>query len=234
MKPRIVSLLDEASKKMSAYAALLRYRFQNLSIEAAPEALLSVQVMVNGVSTPIEKTAYARNAPDREDQFEIYPMDRDLLLPILAGLKMAHPEYKIELLELDDSEDQDGVKDKYILATMPEVDDDRHDLLTNAVDTLSDACAGLMDGTITAYTAKIALLLQGGKPEEIDEAKDALQNIRDKHDEMCKQYKEDKEAEIEQAYKEYKQRQEEKKAGKEEEDNALAGLKMNWKPEDDD
>ena len=97
MNATVITLLDSAKARMSAYAALLNYRYMNLSVKAEPAALLSFTVNVAGAEWPLEKAARVRNAPGREDQFEIYPNSADLATPILKGLFSAHPEYKTEI-----------------------------------------------------------------------------------------------------------------------------------------
>lgn len=237
MKKSVINLLDEASKKMSGYAALLNYRFMNLSVMARPEALLSVTVMVDGEGLPIEKVAQARNAPDHEEQFEIYPNSKELLYAIVKGLKEAHPEYKVDIKTVEgDGEENDEDAPRYILATMPEVDDNRHDVLTQAVDWLAKATDVQIEATFTTYTAKIASKLEGAQAEDIDEAKNALQELHDRHKDLCEQFKSEKEKEIEAAYKAWQDGQTREEAAKQEFDaahNLQAGLQMNLSPEDE-
>ena len=233
MRSSIISLLEQASRKMSGYAALLNYRFQNLSVLANPEALLSVNVMIDGDPQPIEKVARACNADGREDQFELYPLHTEYLRPLLKGLVTAHPEYKIELKGLNDNEESED-DEKFILATMPEVDKNRHDVLMDAVSTLSEGCDSLIKATVGRYSGEIALTLATAKPDEIKEATDALKNLQDRHDDLCKQFRTAKEKEIEDAYAQYQARE----AEKEQEDvqkrqNRQAGLQMNWNSQDE-
>ena len=236
MKKTVVALLDEAQKKMGGYVALLNYRYMNLCIKAVPEALLAIMVKTEEGDEPIENVAKARNAKDREDQFEILPMAPDLLLPIVKGIKTAHPEFDLDIRNVDpDSDDKD--QQQYIVATMPTVDQNRHDILMQAVATLSDACAGILDMTVADYAARIVVKLIGAPAEEIDEAKDILQQIRDKHDEMCANYRAEKEQEIEDAYTRYQEAQNQQASEQQEEEaanNEQAGLQMKWEPEDDE
>ena len=232
MNITVISLLDSAKAKMGGYAALLNYRYMNLSVKAEAEALLSFTVDVKADELPIEKVAQARIAPDREDQFEIYPIDKDLTIPILKGLFLAHPEYKTELVQMEGSDDPE---DRYILVTVPEVDKNRHDLLMNAVGVLADTCKGQMDATLGAVTAELALKMANASPESIKEAKDAIQEVYDQYQDVCKQYRADKEQEIEDAYKQYQEKQAARQ--KEEEENAgnmQAGLQMKWNPSENE
>ena len=229
MNNGVINLLDMAKKKMGGFAALLNYRFQNLSVKAQPEALLSFTANVGGQEKPVEDVAQARLTRGRDDQFELFPLHSSYLLPIVKGLKLAHPEYKIEVQQPEGSEDPD---DAYLTVTMPEMDDSRHDLLMDVVGTLSDACKTEIDAVVTYYTAQISLKLATAAPDEQKEAADALKDLHDKHEDLCKQYRADKEKEIEDAYQKYlsekasaQESQEKEKADK----NAGTSMQMNWK-----
>ncbi|MBR5723898.1 MAG: hypothetical protein IKX62_00810 [Bacteroidales bacterium] len=237
MRKSIISLLDEAQKKMGGYVSLLNYRYMNLCIKALPEALLAIMVKTEDGDEPIENVAKARNPKDRDDQFEILPLSPDLLIPLVKGIKIAHPEFDLDIRDANpDSVDKDRVQ--YIVATMPVVNKDRHDVLMQAVAMLSDACNGILDATMADYAARIVVKLIDAPGEEVDEAKDSLQQIRDRYDEMSKTFRADKEKEIEEAYARYQEEQAEKEAKKQEEEDsaqeAQAGLKMKWNPDDDE
>ena len=230
MKKSVVTILGDAQNKMSGYVALLNYRYSNLSVLAQAEALLCVFVDLDGDRIPIEKVAKARNAPDREDQFEIYPNDQDLLKPLLKGLNDVHPEYKIELVNIDEDDDEE----KFILATVPPVDDARHKILTEAVDLLAKVCNSQIEATFDAATAQIALKLAGAPKDEIDEAKEALQQVHDDADKLAGDIKKEKEDQIEKAYNIYKEEQEKKKEEQEKKlKDAQAGAQMKMTPGDE-
>ena len=130
------------------------------------------------------------------------------------------------------------MKEKYILATMPEVNDDRHDVLTEAVKILSDVCDGQLEYVFSRTSAEVALKLANSPADELDEAKDALQQIRERHEELLKKFRAEKEKEIEEAYQLYLAGAAEQEARKQEEaaaaQEALAGLQMKWNPDEDD
>ena len=234
MRTSVINLLEEAKGKMSAYAALLNYRFANLSITAAPEALLSVEVDYEGEKMPIEKAVLARNAADREDQFELFPLAPDYLFPVVKGLMEAHPEYRVELKQIEGSEDEE---ERYILATVPEVDDARHKDLTDAVKALSEFCDARLEATFSEYSSRLVLKMEGAKAEELEEAKDQLQQSHDLTSFLCEQYRAGKEWEIESAYQRYLTEKAEKQAKLQEAEafqkSQQAGLQMNWKPGDE-
>ena len=237
MRTSIENLLDDAQKKMSGYAALFNYRMMNLSVKANPEALLPVEVQLGGEILNIEKVAKARNAPDRDDQFEIFPLEGDWLFPIVRGLASVHPEYKVELKLLEEGE-EDVEDNKYILATMPPVDDDRYDVLTKGVSALSDACDAKIKETFDKYLILITMRLAGAQDDELDEAKDALQQLYDSHADLCKQFRENKDKEIEEAHEAWLAGQAEREAKRQEEDavrdSQLVGLKMRMNQDEDD
>lgn len=233
MKPSVMNLLDDARKKMSGYAALLNYRFANLCIKAAPEALLPISVEVGADALSLEKVAKARIG-QRDDQFEIFPLGADLLLPVVKGIKEAHPEFKVDLVGIDGS---DEPEDQYILVTMPPMDDARHKVLTDGVSTLSDACNAHLDATLSYFTAQMAVRMAGATPEEMDEAKDQLQQLHDTAADTCQQYRDNKTQEIEEAYQRFLADREEKegklKAAAAAADQAQAGFQMKFTPEDE-
>ena len=235
MKNSVAVLLDEAKKKMSGYAALLNYRLMNLCVKASPEALLPISVSSGGEGLPLEKVAWAQIG-DRSDQFEIFPMSSALLYPIVKAIQEVHPEFKIELKKADEEDDEEEA-DRYILATMPVVDDARHEVLKNGVAALCEACDLKMQLTFGIYTSRIVTKLDGADPEELDEAKDALQQPKDQHDDLCKQFKANKEDEIEEAYKRYQEAKQQKLEKLQEEQaahNPLAAKQMKWNPEEDE
>ena len=234
MKPSVSMLLDEAQKKMSAYAALLNYRFINLSVKAQAGALLSVTVSTGGESLPIERVALARCVAGRDDRFEIYPMNRDLLNPLLAGLQQAHPEYTVELKDISGTEDAEGKKDQYILATVPEVNEGRRSELMKAVETLSGRCDDLLKMTSNSYSDQIALVLPEDDAEAKAEAKEALQDLLERHQNLCKQFREAKEKEIEDAYNKNKEKSSgEKSQADAAKSSSNAGKQMRWTDDDE-
>ena len=212
-----MNVLADAKAQLSGYAALLNYRFMNLCVKAEAPALLSVTVEVGHNSLDFEKTAMARNAPGRDDQFEIYPLDHSLFFAVSKGIMKVHPEFLLEEKSIEGSEDED---DKFILATMPVVNKDRRDALMNGVSVLSDECKANMDVAYSKYLGQIMTKLVGAPPQEIDEAKDEMQSLYDEHSKLCKEYREEKEKEIEEAYQRYTTKQSEADAMQQEKDAA--------------
>lgn len=203
MRKSIETLINEMKTKMSGYAVLLQYRYMNLCVKAEPAALLSISVIdEEGEESDLEEVASACLFNDY--QFEIYPHDPKMVFAISKGIKVAHPEFKIDVRgEGGGSGIKDDEQDKVIVCTMPEVNKDRHDILVDGIDTLYDQCKTKLDTNHTVYKSRLTAKLLGGSDEEVKEAEDMLEEIYNKHDEICLQFKSAKQKEIEDAYQRY-------------------------------
>ena len=149
-------------------------------------------------------------AGGQDDQFALIPKEQDYLFAICKAVAQAHPDYKIKQKPMDEDgeengeeESSDGEEDRYVLCTMPEVNDDRHDAGMDYVKTIYEEMTAKIDAVNAAYGAKIAKQLAGAKPEEMDEAKEELQRVYDQIKDICKSYREEKEKQIEEAYQDY-------------------------------
>ena len=131
MNNYVITEIDSAQKKLSAYVTLLSYRYMNLCVKAELGALMPVNVYVGDESYNIEDVANVCS-PD-EFQFAVYPKNENNQQAIIQGVYEAHPEFKMEMKN-------DG--GSYILYTMPVVDENRHDLLMNAIKGLYEECCG--------------------------------------------------------------------------------------------
>ena len=212
MKRAILILLDELKGKLSGYAVLLQYRYMNLCVKAEPSSLLSFSVVDNeGSVFDIEKVAGVMQKNDY--QFEIVPHNDEFLFPICKAIMQTHPEFKQKVIvaEEEDKVFLDDSEERHIICTMPDVDNDRRKLLIGAVSTLYDDCGMQLDKAKGEYTTRLLSKMVGQSPSDIDEAKDALEKLYDRHKSIVKKYKENKEKEIEDAYQRWL-------AGKEEKD----------------
>ncbi len=221
MKNRIATCLGELETKLNGTVALLYFRYMNLCVKAEVVSLLSVVVKIGGEEYKIEEVA--KVAMPREDQFMIFPEHQEFLFDIGKAIAVAHPEFDQDIvnLERDSNADSDDPNDdKGILLTMPVVNDDRHDVLTDSVKTLFDEAKTRMDFHIGIYTTKVTAQLAGSSAEELKEAKDGIQELTDRYGDLAKQLREEKEKEIENAYQLYLKQQEEKDRKTEEEQAA--------------
>lgn len=208
MRMTVYKLLQEAQQKMNGYAVYMNYQFMHFGVKAEPAALLTVEVEVGGERTNLEEVADV--ALPQDDQFALIPKEQDYLFAICKAVAQAHPDYKIKQKPMDEDgeengeeESSDGEEDRYVLCTMPEVNDDRHDAGMDYVKAIYEEMTGKIDAVNAAYGAKIAKQLAGAKPEEMDEAKEELQKVYDQIKDICKSYREEKEKQIEKAYQDY-------------------------------
>ena len=205
MRRSVYNLLREVQQKMSGFAVFMNYQFMHFGVKAEPAALLSVEVELGGESMNLEDVADV--AIPEEDQFALIPKDQDSLFAICKAVAQAHPDYKIEQKSMNEEEESsegaESEDDKYVLCTMPEVNDDRHDAGMDYVKAVYEEMTAKIEAANAAYDVKIAKQLVGAKPEEMDEAKGELKKLYDQITETCQLYREEKEKQIETAHQEY-------------------------------
>lgn len=221
MKNKTATRLGELETKLNSTVALLCFRYMNLCVNAEPVSLLSVVVKSGDEDYKIEEVA--KVTMPQENQLKIYPESQAFLFDIGKAIAVAHPEFDQDIVSIERDKNvdpNDPNADKGILLTMPVVDDDRHDALMDAVKTLSDETKQRMDFHVGVCTAKITVQLAGASAEEIKEAKDGIEDLKGKYGDLAKQYREQKEKEIEDAYQLYLKQQEEKNRKTEEEQAA--------------
>ena len=206
MNNMIISQIDEAQKRMSGYIALLNYRFKNLCVKADIAALLPVSVYANGEELNIEDVANV-NMPD-EYQLGVYPKEVEDLQPIIQGIYEAHPEFKMEIMSTDDSEDEAS---KYVLYTMPEVDKNRRDFLMTGVKGLYEESRARIEAVYAKYQARFAEMLVNASVQDANDANKALEDAYDRCSDMTEQLLKQKQQEIEDGYEKYIEDQEQKK-----------------------
>ena len=223
MNNYVITEIDDAQKKMSAYVTLLSYRYMNLCVKAELGALMPVNVYIGDESYNIEDVANIYS-PD-EFQFEVYPKNENNQQAIIQGVYEAHPEFKMEMKH-------DG--GSYILYTMPVVDENRHDLLQNAIKGLYEECCGRIDAIHAEFKARMLenLTKVGVSKTETDEALQALDDLRQKSMNMADHQLDQKQNEIDEALARYQAEQ----ARQKEEDEAYdvtKGFRMYSSPDDE-
>lgn len=217
MRKAIEILISEMESKLGGYAALLNYHFMNLCVKAEPMALISISVRDNeGEVRNLEDVAFAMLADDYT--FEIIPKDMSLLYAICKGMFNDHPELKQDVITPSDDNRlfREDENEQHILCRVPEVNKDRHDFLMDAVKTLYDQCKVEVDKTNVAYSAKLIAKISGMSEEEIEEAKNNLEDSQQKYAKICDDYLAAKQKEIEDAYQRYLDEQTAKKAKQDE------------------
>jgi ribosome recycling factor len=223
MNNYVITEIDDAQKKMSAYVTLLSYRYMNLCVKAELGALMPVNIYIGDDSYNIEDVANIYSPDDF--QFAVYPKNENNQQAIIQGVYEAHPEFKMEMKH-------DG--GSYILYTMPVVDENRHDLLQNAIKGLYEECCGRIDAIHAEFKARMLenLTKVGVSETETDEALQALDDLRQKSMNMADHQLDQKQNEIDEALVRYQTEQTQQK----EEDEAYdvtKGFRMYSSPNEE-
>jgi ribosome recycling factor len=208
MRRSIEILLGEVDTKLTGYACLLNYRYMNLCIVAEPMSLLSITIAdVEGNEYHIEDMASTMQ-PD-EFTFEIVPHDITMIPNIQEGIAKVHPEFKQEVIKpkdedrffMPDTPNYD--KERHIICRMPEVDNNRYDVLKEAVKTLYDECKVDVEKIKGKYTQLLADRTKELPAEEADEAKKEMGKMMDQYSETINTYRDNKLKEIEESHQKW-------------------------------
>ena len=203
--------------KLSGYVAQLNFRFMNLCVKAEPMSLLSARFNIQGEEKPIEDVAQVSKKGDY--QFMAIPNFEDDMAPLAVGIALKHPEFKQEYGEetvnvVDEQGDPQSVKVKYLLLTMPEVDNNRYDALKTAVDAAYNQCKTQMKAVVERAEPEIALLQEGEDQQDIDRVKKAVERLKKSYIEQRDKLYDEKIKEIDEAHENWQINQVEKRRGK--------------------
>ena len=217
----VTSAIAGLKEKLNGYVALLNYRYTNLCVKAELGALLPVTVIADKEYN-LEDVAVIFTPT--EYQFDIHPKLRDYLQPIIDGIFDVHPEFKLEIQQVEKSDDQ---RDKHLLYTMPEVNKDRRDLLNNTVKTFYDECKAHLEECNTKYEAKFVEILSE-QPSEFEAAKDAVSDIYNDSKKQAEKLYAAKLEEIEKGYKRYLEQEEKKQSEESQKFDFTKGMPLNY------
>ena len=210
MSRDIIKEFDMLGDALSTLNAQFSYRLMNLCVKAEPVSLLSIEANIEGEFQKLEDCAQIGKEDDYS--FQIVPNYDDDLPTLAQAVFREHPEFKQEFkkLQADISEDPNNpdVHDVYYLQlTMPEVDDERYDVLKNGVKAYYEENKAQMEAVSAKYDAKLAKLLDG----ESDDAIKKVKQARDKQTETWYEHRDrtynDKLKEIEEAHEKWKYQQ---------------------------
>lgn len=238
MRKSTAIILSECQTKMSGYTALFNYRLMNLCVNAEAASLLPVTIEYDEEEYNIEDVA--KVSQPQSDQLQVFPNDSFMLMRIGKAIFNVHPEYKQqvmveqsngEYIKLEDCQGDVNDEDKSILLIAPPVNKDRRDVLMDGVKLFHDEWKTKIDVLYTTYGEKVAIKLADAEAEEINEAKDTLENLKKKHMEMGTEYHDNKVKEIEDAYQKFQGNQHAESQSLQEQQNAenqdvIKGFKM--------
>lgn len=202
MKRALNNQYDQLYEKLKGYVAMMNFRFINLCIKAEPASLIPVKVNIEGSEKNLEQVAMTAKKDDY--RFWIVPKYDDDKEHICLGIAKVHPEFKQQegSFKVDAiGENGEGRDVKYIELIMPEVDENRHDALKDAVDVVYQECKTLMEAAVNKAKAEIAFLSVGEPKEDIDGINDAVDKLNTNCEEQRDKLRDKKLQEIEEAYK---------------------------------
>ena len=203
MKRSVINKFGMMESKLSGYVAQLNYRFMNLCVKAEPMSLLSARFNIQGEEKQIEDVAQVSKKGDY--QFMAIPNFEDDMAPLAVGIALKHPEFKQEYGEetvnvVDEQGDPQSVKVKYLLLTMPEVDNNRYDALKTAVDAAYNQCKTQMEAVVQRAEPEIALLQEGEDQQDIDRVKAAIERLKKSYNDQREKLYDEKMKEIEEGH----------------------------------
>ena len=180
MRRATIREFDSLGEKYTNYIGIMDFRFRNLCIKSDPMALLSVKVLIEGELRNIEQCADV--GKDNDYQFMVFPKYEEDLGQIAKGILEVHSEFKVEgktmpIESVDENGNDQTVDVKYLLLTMPVVNDDRYKVLKDGVDAIYQDCKIQMESANNISKAKFAELAPGETKEDLDKLDKELKRL---------------------------------------------------------
>ena len=165
---------DKMSDSLSTLNAQFAYRLMNLCVKSEPVALLPILVNIEGELQKLEECAQI--SKDDDYTFKVFANYSSDIPALAQGIFKTHPEFKQELFEeeveyIDEDGEERVDKVPYILLTMPEVDDERYDVLKDGVKAIYEDTKVKMENVIANADAKMAELMAGESEADIEKVK---------------------------------------------------------------
>lgn len=239
MKRAIINQLSQLSEQLKGYAAALHYRYLNLCVKAEEASLLPIQVPIEDELKNLEDVAYAGKKDGDDYSLYVAPKLQDDMKDIAKAVMQFHPEFIQELEKHTvDPGDGSGEQEVHLLRLkMPEVDDNRYDVLKQAADTFYNMCKTDMERVRMEADAQFAALGIDEKPEDMDNLKKAVEETTEMWTKKRDQLHDEKLKEIEDGHNKWiadQQAADQKKREDEAAQNKDAGSQMRLTPEDEE
>ena len=238
MKRAIINQLGQLSEQLKAYVGALNYRYLNLCVKAEEASLLPIQVPIEGEPKNLEDVAYAGKRNGDDYSIYVIPKIQDDMRDIADAVRSYHPEFIQEIQkETVDPQDGSGEQEVQLLRLkMPEVNDDRYDVLKQGANTFYDMCKADMEKARMEADMQFAALGVDESPEDIDKLKKGVDETCDMWTKKRDQLHDEKLKEIEDAHNDWlanKQAADQKKQEDEAAKNQNAGSSMRLNSEDE-
>lgn len=165
---------DKMSDSLSTLNAQFAYRLMNLCVKSEPVSLLPILINIEGEQQKIEECAHV--SKDDDYTFRVFANYSSDIPAVAQGIFKTHPEFKQELFEeeveyIDEDGEERVDKVPYILLTMPEVDDERYDVLKDGVKAIYEDTKVKMENVIANADVKMAELMAGESEADIEKVK---------------------------------------------------------------
>lgn len=203
MKRVIFREFDDLGEKLSSLSGVFAYRLRNLCVKAEEVSLLPIQVMIEGEPQKLEQCTTIGKEDDYS--FMIIPKYDEDMEALGHAITIAHPEFKqeIESMKVDSVDEAGNSKEadvRYIRVTMPEVDDNRYDVLKDGVKVAYEECKAQMEVANAKADARFAQLSVGESEEDLEKLKNAREKLNDEWNGQRDKIYNDKLQEIEDAH----------------------------------
>jgi len=190
MKRETIKEFDKLGEALSTLNAQFAYRLMNLCVKAEPVSLLSIEAMIEGESQHLEKCA--KIGLEDEYTFQIFPNYSGDIPVVAQAIFKEHPEFKQEMktMKVNASVDENKPDEQdvpYIQLTMPEVDDERYDVLKTGVNAIYEANKAQMEAVTAKADAKFAELI-------VDESKKDIEQLKEARDKQTKTWYEQRDS----------------------------------------
>lgn len=238
MKRAILREFDDLGEKLSSLSGVFAYRLRNLCVKAEEVSLLPIQVMIEGEPQKLEQCTTI--GKDDDYSFMIFPNYDEDMEALGHAIFIAHPEFKqeIESMKVDSVDEAGNSKEadvRYIRVTMPEVDDNRYDVLKDGVKVAYEECKAQMEVANAKADARFAQLSVGESEEDLEKLKNAREKLNDEWNGQRDKIYNDKLQEIEDAHNKWlseRSEQEQKRQEDEASHSDTAAHSMQLNPDD--
>ena len=200
---------------------MFNYRMMNLCVKAEPGALIPVVVNVGSRAYNLEEVAQICKPDDYT--FEVRANNGDYLQNIVDGIFDMHPEF---IFEMKTDKDIEGNDQNYAHYTMPEVNKDRYDLLTETTKVFFNECITNIDTVYALKEAKLAEVAAHAPAEDVKQSKDELNAYYNDAKDEAEKMRDMKIQEIEEAYLRYLENKDEQMCGEKNDFDFSQGMRL--------
>lgn len=237
MKRAIINQLSLLSEQLKGYVGALNYRYMNLCVKAEEASMLPIEIPIEDELKKMEDVAFVGKKTGDDYSLYIVPKIQDDMRDIAKTVMLYHPEF-IQEIEKETVDPGDGSQQEVQLLRlkMPEVDDNRYDVLKQGVDTFYNMCKADMEKARMEADVQFATLSIDEKPEDVDNLKKGVDETNEMWIKKRDQLRDEKLKEIEDAHNKWIADQQATAQKKQEDDaahNRDVGSSMRMTPDEE-